>query len=267
MAQANQDNPLRQDGGLPPLFLAEIDPRLDWEGKSVERISDPVARLVVLWTIIGQYDNVARMNGGGPDGEPTVADAQRYQLMSTWAHESRRVMPCQRLEPTERSAQQRVLDKLGETPLGAYVEVVEIRDWMPEMMHPDVRFDLLYRIWANSTDLNETDSFRDIIARDMISETLPGGEGYCDNPERLRRYNVLSRVDPKFQQVVDGYLASCMASGDLEQHGYYDDKPMSITEVCRIAVERRYTELAQYMLDAGVLELDDEHVLLTLLAD
>lgn len=267
MADNNQDNPLRQDGGLPPLFLAEIDPRLDWEGKSVERISDPVARLVVLWTVIGQYDNLARINGGGLGGEPTVADAQRYQLMSTWAHESRRVMPCQRLEPTVRSAQQRVLDKLEEKPLGAYVEVVEIRDCMPEMMHPDVRFDLLYRIWESSTDLNERDSFRDIIARDMISETMPGGEGYCDNPERLRRYNILANVDSKFRQVVHDHIAQCIAGRDLGQNGYYDDEPMSISDVCRLAVERQYTDLAQYMLDTGVLEMEDELVLLALLVD
>lgn len=187
--------------------------------------------------------------------------------MSTWVHESRRVMPCQRLDSTERVSQQRVLEKIEEQPLGAYLEVVNIRDWMPEMMHPDVRFDLLYRIWEGSTGLNEKDSFRDIIARDMIGETMPGGEGYCDNPERLRRYNVLANVDQKFRQVVDDHIARCIAGRDLGQSGYYDDEPMSISDVCRLAVERQYTDLAKYMLDAGVLEMEDELMLLTLLVD
>lgn len=263
MINSPNDNPFRQDGGLPHLALSDIDERLDRPGKSVEQLSDPMARLVVLWTLVGQYDHAARMQGGGQDGVPTVADAQRYQLLSTWAHESRRVMPRQRLEEAERPSQQRIRRDIQENrPLEAFMGVVNVRDWAPEMMHPDVRFDLLYAIWAGSSSLNEQDSFRDIVVRNMVDETMPGGEGYCDNAERARRYHRLTCVDEKFEGIVREFLSDCLLGLENKQPVYFDDTPLSMTELCSLVGERGYAEIAKYMLDLNVLGLQEELLLL-----
>ncbi len=268
MPEFDPTHPLHQGGGQPDLFLRHIDEHFARAGKSVEDISDPVARLWVLWTLIGQMDAMARTNGGGPGGEPTVEDAKRHQVMAVWTHECRRVLPTHRLEDTDRASMQRIMDYLAEDkPMHALQDVLDVRDWMPEFMHPDVRFDLLRTIWENSTDLHQNDSFRGIIASSMIAETMPGGEGHCDNAERLRRYHSLVPVDEKFERVVEDFLADCRLGMTSERSGYYDEKPISIIALCGLVAERKYSDVAHMMLASGELSFDDEFVLIAALDD
>lgn len=261
---SHSNNPLRQEGGLPDLGLADIDQRLDWPNKSVEKISDPMARLVVLWTLIGQYEHAAILADSENDGEFTVQNAQRFQLLSAWSHETRRVMPRHRLEAKESQLTKKVLRLIeSDKPLGAYSEVIDMRDWMPEYMHPDVRFDLLYAIWSKSKPLNGQDCFRDIVLRDMVSETMPGGMGYCDNVERLRRYDMLSNTDGHYARLIDMFIDRSMHGMPPEDTGFFDNTTTAIGDVCDLIAQRRYSSLGSRVLDMGVVGMTDELTLLS----
>ena len=108
-------------------------------------------------------------------------------------------MPTQRLSESEISSQKIILELIDSgDSMQAYNEIVETRTIMPELTHPDIRFDQLFRIWQSIGDDNPTDYFRDIVAADMMGDTVQGGEGSCDNHERLRRYNILGTIDKKF---------------------------------------------------------------------
>ena len=259
---SDSNNPLRQDGGLPNLGLAEIDPRLDRPSKSVERISDPMARLVVLWTLIGQYEHAAIEADSEQDGALTVQSAQKFQLLSTWANETRRVVPQHRLE-SDRISVKNIFEKLqDDKPLAAYIELIDIRDWAPEMVHPDVRFDLFYAIWNHTEPLNDQDSFRDIVLRDMVGETMPGGIGYCDDTERLRRYEMLGNIDSNYLELVETYVKQRAVNSPSEYSEYFDGGEISISDVCGLIAERKYDRLSTHILNMGVVGIEDELTLL-----
>ena len=257
------ENPLRQDGGLPNLGLADIDQRLDWPDKSVERISDPMGRLLVLWTLIGQYDHAARTTDPDHDGAFTVQSAQKYQLLSAWAHETRRVIPQHRLE-SDRLSSKKIDALLDEgKPLEAYLEVLEMRDWMPEFMHPDVRFDLLHTIWEQTKPISDRDSFREIVFGEMVIETIPGGLGFCDTAERLRRFELLGRADPIFTQLVNNFLMACITDAPSENPDFFDTETNDISTICLQIGDRKYDRLGAHILDMGILDWQDELTIIT----
>lgn len=256
---------LRQDGGLPDLGLANIDQRLDWPDKSVERISDPKVRLLVLWTLIGQYGHAASTVDPDQDGAFTVQSAQMYQLLSAWSHETRRVIPQHRLE-SDRLTSKKVDSHLGEgKPLEAYLEVLEVRDWMPEFMHPDVRFDLFHTIWEKAEPISNQDSFREIVFGEMVIETIPGGLGFCDNAERLRRYELLGRADGIFTKMVSDFVAACIADAPPENPDFFDTETNNISTICDLIAERKYDRLGAQILAMNVLDMEDELTIISMM--
>jgi hypothetical protein len=182
------EDPLSQDGNDVPLHLGNIDPKLTQPGRSIENITDPEARLVVLWTTIGQYRAIAEMeNHGDGTTESVVNDAKYHQLLSTWTREARRIDPLVRFSEIPDS----VTDPIEhEQTLIAYAEITQIRTLMPELMHPDVRFTALDVLRRQSRNLSGGLLLGRLIAYDMLDESMPGGAGHCDDAERLRRYLV-----------------------------------------------------------------------------
>lgn len=269
MSNTETDNIHRQDGGLPSLRLAEVDPRLARQNKSIEDLSDPRFRLVVLWTTIGQYRFSAEKDGETEGGTSVVVnDARYYQLLATWTQESRRVDPRLRFEVESGGVYGNVTKLIEENRIvEAYDEIIDVRNTMPELLHPDIRFNLLERIRQQSATHSAGDLLEEMIVRDMIDETVPGGASFCDNPERLRRYLVLSKIDSKFIALIDDYLASINSNEQaINQTDYFDNIPESIRSICDAVVERGYDDLAGFLFTGSHLDIDSELMLLPMIS-
>lgn len=254
----------RQEGGLGYLGLAEVDPRLDFTGKSVERLSDPEFRLIALWSCIGQYaasSDRTKVEFG--DDMPTIDEARHHQLVSRWAQEARRVYPDIRTRGMFESHEQKIASLIDNgRPLAAYLELIDLRSDYPEFMHPDVRFDLMASIYSQSDDLSQGDIFRPMVLREMLDETRPEGTGYCDNPERLRRYQRLAEWDDVFEGIIANYIvASKSVSLELDL-GYFEADPTDFKTTLGVVAERKYAELAGHFAATGLLDIDEEALLL-----
>lgn len=257
----------RQVGGQPNLGLAEIDEHLDYDGKSVERISDPEFRLFVLWTCIGQYRAAAdRIRQDLGEDTPTVNDARHHQLVSRWAIESRRVYPDIRQRDLMDGFVNGIYDHLDKgMPLAAYMEILDLRSDCPDYIHPDVRFDLMVAICNNTTDLHPEDSFKPMVVREMLDETVPGGIGYCDDAERLRRYHNIAMLDDSMPDLASDFIGIMRADRDVVNSDYFDFNTRALSEVLYLVVERGYSELALHLISLGVLDFEEEAMLLEIL--
>lgn len=256
----------RQDGGLEHLGLAEIDPHLDYPGKSVEQISDPEFRLAVLWTCVGQYGAEATRDRADEGNDfPTVNDARHQQLIARWTTEARSVYPDIRTKGLFHAHEQRVVELVDDAkPLAAYLELIDIRNHYPEFIHADVRFDLMAAIYGWSDDLNQADSFRPMLMADMFDETRPHGAGYCDDAERLRRYHRLMEWDESMAGIITDYIIAA-GSVSVDQNPDYFDGITDMATVIQTIVDRRYAELAGHLIESGLLSFDQEVLLLAIL--
>jgi len=253
----------RQDGGLPNLGLAAIDPHLDFTGKSIERISDPEFRLIALWTTIGQYAaSAAQQRTEHGSDIPTVDEARYHQLIERWTLEMRRVYPVVRSSQLFEKNEGVVTKLIGSGKyLLAYHELLELRTDYPEFLHADVRFDLMTKIYESSTNIGNGDIFLSMVLREMLDETLPGGPGYCDNTERLRRYHRLSEWDLSMDELLLNYVQRAKAGADQDP-AYFTSTEDEISSVLTTVVDRRYADLAMYLVQTGTLSFDESAYLL-----
>ncbi|MDO8265841.1 MAG: hypothetical protein Q7T41_02780 [Candidatus Saccharibacteria bacterium] len=251
-----------QNGGEFPLNLSEIDPRLAMTGRSVEDLSNPEFRLIVLWTTIGQYRASAQLEKEENNDSLVLNDVRYYQLLSTWTAESRRVNPLVRNEPTPPE-----IDDLIKSNqfVKAYNEIVELRDFMPELIHPDKRFDLLYTLLERASKLPSGDTLAMIINQDILNETVPGGISFCDDTERLRRYLKLSDINPTYIGIIDNFFGALVSNDETIKSNYFDHNSIDLRAFCELLVKRQCRELALFVTSRGYVDLDNQAILIPLL--
>jgi hypothetical protein len=256
------DNPLSQDGNEVSLNLGDIDPKLRHPGKSIEDITDPEARLFVLWTTIGQYRAIAEIeNHDDGTTESVVNDAKYHNLLSTWTREARRLNPLIRF--SEFPGVVTSLVENGE-PVEAYAEILQLRSVTPELYHPDTRFTALDALRGQAVHQRHGLLLSKLIGRDMLDESMPGGAGHCDDAERIRRYLVLKEDFPYLGPVIRDF-AQDVQLGPTSQ--YFDNDTPGIEDICTITASRRYRDVAEYLLQNVALNFDSEVVLLPLTID
>jgi hypothetical protein len=256
-----EKNIYRQDGELPKLGLHEIDEHLARQGKSVEDLSDPLFRLFVLRTTIGQYRLAADLNREKHGDGVEYNDLRHSQVLTAWIHESRRVLPRERLTIQDDDPFcQRVLSlaEKGEV-IAAFDEITLLNQDMPDWVHPDTKFDIMERLrfGVRGSMLEE------IILRQMLDETVPGGSGECDNPERLRRYLVLAGSDPTIGGAVDDFFQA-ISRPDVEgvSRDFFDSSIVDTDSICQLTADRAYRDVAERMLELPCVTFDQEVLLL-----
>lgn len=252
---------LHQGGGLPPLGLGDIDGRLVRRGKNIEDISDPRARLFVLRTVIGQYHASADYSRQELGDGIQYTDLQRSQVLTAWIHESRRVLPQERLTDIDNDPFcKRLLDDVerGDV-ITAFQEMLQLNEEMPDWVHPDTKFDVMERMRFAVRDT----MLEELILRHMLDETIPGGAGECDNPERLRRYLILEKSDAPIGAVIDDFfLGLTRPDADSENLDFFDTDIVDTATICQIVVDRGYSDVAYRMLGQPGITLEQELLLL-----
>lgn len=253
-----------QAGGEFPLGLGEVDPQLTKAGRSVEDLSHPEFRLIVLWCVIGQYRASADRQKDETQAAMVTDDARYFQLLSTWTKEARRVYPLIRQKDKLRDIETKITSG---NHLEVYNELVELRDYMPELIHPDKRFDLMDMLLMKISEREGGDTLAEIVQQGMLDETLPGGVGFCDDIERLRRYLRLSEINPDYTEIVDNFFGALISRDPTIRSNYFEHSPLDLREFCKTLVRRDCRELALFVTSRGYVDLDNQAILIPLLND
>lgn len=262
MSNFDESEFFSQTGGEYPLGLADVDPRLTQPGKSIEDFSNPDFRLFILWTLVGQYGASADRQKDETGASMVTDDARHFQLLSMWTKEARRVDPLIRQRGTLTELE--LLVQSGKH-VEAYNELIELRDSMPEFIHPDERFDFMHELFVLTSRSQEGDTLATIIQQDMIDETVPGGMGFCDDIERLRRYLKLSESNPAFIAVIDNFFGALISKDETIQSNYFEHTSLDLREFCETLVKRDCKQLALFVTSRGYVDLDNQAILIPLL--
>lgn len=265
VCMSNPDGP---DAFKPPqdppvvLPLDEIDWHLTAPGKSINDIEDPFERLAILWTVVSQYRASSEMQRREGDDGLNYNDARHYQLVELWTHEARRVVPNLRNDRRFTSFHaEHVQGLLGVgKSLEAYAFLVSERTEAPEMLHADIRFDLLLRIAQilHGSDEEDQQNTASLLVRDLADETVPGGPGYCDDAERLRRYLLMGDLDDKYGYLFSDYFEYPTQPSSPSHFDYAQDRH----EILHVIASRNYADVAEALVAGEFVSVDEEFVLL-----
>ncbi len=263
---SNQEDPFRMDGGQPALGLADVDYQLVKPGKSIEDLGNREFRLIVLWTTIGQYHASAQLRNAEDGTDFNIDDARFLQLMSAWTKESREVYPTGRVGKDDGGFGKEITGLINDGLLvNAYEKLIDMRSWAPEVVHPDLRFDFFDDINTMAQQRPENDFLSELVFREMVDETIPGGLGFCDNPERLRRYDMLAKTDPLYEELVASFIVGLLDDTPPARTDYFDENPLSVDKLCQTVAAREHRALAQILMGNPRIGTENELVLIPLL--